>query len=38
MPESIQHIPMQKSDLNKNFSGTYWYYLHFKAVDIKNNK
>jgi Family of unknown function (DUF6057) len=30
--------PDAKERLNKNFSGTYWYYLHFKPVDIKNNK
>ena len=30
--------PDAKERLNKNFSGTYWYYLHFKEVEIKNEK
>lgn len=30
--------PDARERLNKNFSGTYWYYLHFKAVEIKNVK
>lgn len=30
--------PDARERLNKNFSGTYWYYLHFKDIKIKNEK
>ena len=32
------NYPDAKERLTKNFSGTYWYYLHFKTVDKKNEK
>jgi hypothetical protein len=30
--------PDARERLYKNFSGTYWYYLHFKEIDLKKEK
>jgi hypothetical protein len=32
------NYPDAKERLTKKFSGTYWYYLHFKTVEKKNEK